>query len=144
MLSIGAALGSLANPNGWELHRHVLAYLLNSRLTSHIDEFRPYDFGRTGGFLVMIMLALCAAGGFAALASRRPERFLLSMLLAAAALRSARVLPVAALLVLPLANGSITTVLRGASNLTQSLRRRLDGILSYGDNLGAIDRCLRG
>jgi hypothetical protein len=52
---------------------------------------------------------------FAALAARKPERFLLSMLLTAVALRSVRALPVAALLLLPLANGSITAVLRRAA-----------------------------
>jgi hypothetical protein len=109
-----------------------------------IDEFQSYDFQSAGGFRVMMMLAICVAGGFAALASRKPERFLLAMLLTALALRSARVLPLAAFLLLPLANGSITTVLRRASNLAAWLRRRLDDTLAYGDRLDVIDRQLCG
>ncbi len=142
--ALAASIGSLANPNGWRLHQHVLAYLSDSRLMNHIDEFKSFDFHSAGAFTIMIMLGLCAAGAFAALASRRPERFLVSMLLTAGALRSARALPLAALLVLPLANGSITTVLRHAGDLSARLRRKLDNVLSYGDRLEVIDAQLGG
>jgi hypothetical protein len=144
LLAVVALVGTLANPNGWRLHQHVISYLSDSWLISHIDEFRSFDFQSTGALKVMIMLAICVAGGFAALASRKPERFLLSMFLTAVALRSVRALPVAALLVLPLANGSITAVLARASNLAPRLRRRLDDALGYGDRLDAIDRQLSG
>lgn len=144
LLALAALVGTLANPNGWRLHQHVLSYLSDSRLMKHIDEFQSFDFHSVGALRVMILLAICVAGGFAALASRKPERFLVSMLITAVALRSARALPLAALLVLPLANGSITTVLRRASNLVPRLRRRLDDALGYGDRLDAIDRQLRG
>jgi hypothetical protein len=144
LLAIAASAGTLANPYGWGLHQHVLSYLSDSWLNHHIDEFQSFDFQSTGALKVMIMLAICVAGGFAALASRKLERFFLAMLLTALALRSARVLPVAALLLLPLANGSITSVLSRASNLAPRLRRRLDDALGYGDRLDAIDRQLRG
>lgn len=144
LLAVAASVGSLANPYGWQLHQHVVSYLFDSRLMHGIDEFQSYDFQSDGGFRVMIMLAVCVAGGFAALATRKPERFLLSMLMTAVALRSARALPVAALLVLPLANGSITGVLCRASNLAPRLRRKLDDVLGYGDRLQVIDRQLRG
>ena len=51
------------------------------------------------------------AGGTVALAVGRADRFLLSLVLTAGALRSARMLPIAALLLLPLAAASITEVL---------------------------------
>ena len=144
LLAIAAFMGTLANPNGWRLHQHVLSYLSDSWLIHHINEFQSFDFHSAGWLGVMIMLAICVAGGFAALASRKPERFLLSMLLTAVALRSMRGLPVAALIVLPLANGSITTVLRRAGNLAPWLRRRLNETLAYGDRLDVMDRQLRG
>jgi hypothetical protein len=144
LFAIAAFMGTLANPNGWRLHQHVLSYLSDSWLMHHINEFQSFDFHSAGWLSVMIMLAICVAGGFAALASRKPERFLLSMLLTAVALRSMRGLPVAALIVLPLANASITTVLCRASNLASWLRRRIDDTLAYGDRLDVIDRQLRG
>jgi hypothetical protein len=89
-------------------------------------------------------LAICFAGAFTALAIRKPERFLLSLLLTAMALRSARVLPLAALLVMPLANGSITAVLARARGLAPALRRSLSGVLNYGDRVQQIERRCHG
>jgi hypothetical protein len=51
---------------------------------------------------------------------------------------------VAALLLLPLANGSITVVLSRAANLAPKLRRGLDDFLGYGDHLRAIERNFHG
>ena len=66
----------------------------------------------------------------------RPEHFVLAMLLAAMALRSARALPLVALLVLPLANAAITATLRRAAVL--------DGFLTYSARLRAIDARFSG
>ncbi len=66
----------------------------------------------------------------------RPEHFALAMLLAAMALRSARALPLVALLVLPLANAAITATLRRAAVL--------DGFLAYSARLRAIDARFSG
>jgi hypothetical protein len=139
-----ALVGTLANPNGWRLHQHVLSYLSNSTLLDKISEFQSFNFHSDGALQVMLTLTICFAGGFAALAARKPERFLLSMLLTAVALRSVRALPVAALLLLPIANGSITMVLRRAGNLVPGLRQRLDDALDYGDRLHAIERRFHG
>jgi hypothetical protein len=51
---------------------------------------------------------------------------------------------VAALLLLPLANGSITVLLSRAANLAPKLRRGLDDFLGYGDRLHAIERSFHG
>jgi hypothetical protein len=143
LIAIAAALGSLANPNGWQLHRHVFEYLTNSALLDRIGEFQSFNFHAAGATQILLALLLGAAGGFAALTARRPERFLLAMLLTAAALRSARLLPIAALVLLPLANGSITTVLANAS-LAPRLRAALDNFLDYGLRLRALDRRMNG
>jgi hypothetical protein len=143
-VALAAAAGTLANPNGWRLHQHVFFYLSDSRITDHIGEFQSFDFLTPGAFQVMLSIAICFAGGFAALAAQKPARFLLSMLLTALALRSVRALPLAALLLLPLANGSITAVLSRAASLATGLRYRLDAALDYGGRLQAIDRRFRG
>jgi hypothetical protein len=138
-----ALAGTFVNPNGWNLHRHVFAYLTDSALLDRIGEFQSFNFHAAGATQIMLALLIGVAGGFAALSARRFDRFLLSMAVTAAALRSARMLPVAALILLPLANGSISTVLTNA-DLAPKLRRLLDRILDYGLNLRALDRSLGG
>ncbi len=143
-----AALVSLAatliNPAGWNLHVHVVSYLSDTTLLDRIGEFQSFNFHSAGALQISFALALTFAGAFAALAAKRPARFLLSLLLALAALRSARALPVAALLALPLANGSISEILSLARGLARPLRRWLDSALSYGDRLRTLDRQFHG
>ena len=143
-LALAASAGTLANPNGWRLHQHVFFYLSDSRITDHIGEFQSFDFLTPGAFPVMLTIAICFAGGFAALAAQKPARFLLSMLLTALALRSVRALPLAALLLLPLANGSIAAVLSRAAGLAPGLRHGLDAMLDYGGRLQALERRFHG
>jgi hypothetical protein len=138
-----ALAGTFVNPNGWNLHKHVFAYLADSALLDRIGEFQSFNFHVPGATQIMLALLIGAAGGFAALSARRFDRFLLSMVVTAAALRSARMLPVAALILLPLANGSISTVLTNAE-FAPKLRQLLDRVLDYGLNLRALDRSLGG
>jgi hypothetical protein len=144
LIAVAASLGTLANPYGWRLHWHVLSYLSDSALLGHIAEFQSFNFYSAGGLQVTFVLAICFMGGFAALAMRNPARFLLAILFTTVALRSQRSLPVAALVLLPLANGSITSVLSDARGLTSGLRSRLDALLAYGVRLHALGRPLRG
>ncbi len=141
--ALAALAGSLVNPHGWELHRHVFAYLADSALLDRIGEFQSFNFHADGALQIVLALLIGAAGGFAALSGRRVDRFLLSMLMTAAALRSARMLPVAALVLLPLANGSISDVLTHA-RLAAAVRRRLDSVMNYGSRLRALDQTLNG
>lgn len=143
-LALASFAGSFANPNGWRLHEHVISYLSNSSLLDQVTEFQSFNFHQSGAFRVILALAICFAGAFGALAIRKPERFLLSMLLTAMALRSIRVLPLAALLVIPLANGSITVILSRAPGLRTRLRRWLSDALNYGDRLQQIEHGCHG
>ncbi len=135
--------GSLVNPNGWQLHAHVVSYMTDSALLDRIGEFQSFNFHADGSLQIILALLLGVGGGSAALATRRPERFLLAMLLTAGALRSARMLPVAALLLLPLANGSLTELL-AAAKLAPRLRNSLDEFLAYGSRLRVLDSGLNG
>lgn len=143
-LAVAAFAGSFANPNGWRLHEHVISYLSDSALLDQITEFQSFNFHQPGAVRVILALSICFAGAFTALAVRKPERFLFSLLLTAMALRSIRVLPLAALLVMPLANGSIATILSRAKGLAPQLRRRLSDVLNYGDRLQQIERGCHG
>ena len=67
------------------------------------------------------------------------DRFALAVLFTTMALRSARALPLAALVLLPLANGAIAECCRRAGALRPRVRSALDGFLAYGSRLRALD-----
>ena len=142
-LAIAAAAGTFLNPNGWHLHQHVFAYLTNTQLLDRIGEFQSFNFHAEGAIQIVLALLLCMIGGVSALAIHRADRFLLTLLLTAGALRTARMLPVAALLLLPLAAGSISEVLRSAQ-VSRRFRKTLDAFLGYGDRLRTLDRGFTG
>jgi hypothetical protein len=134
LAAAAAAAGSLLNPYGWNLHRHLFAYLTDTELLKRVGEFQSFNFHAEGAGQIVATLLLVVVGGTAALARQRPDWFLLSLLLAAAALRSARVLPLVALAGLPLANGAIAGVLREAP-----LRLPLKRIFAYSARLRKLD-----
>ena len=117
----------------------MLAYLTNSALLRRVGEFQSFDFHAAGAGWVIAALCIGLLGGAAALSIRRPERFFLALAMTAAALVSARSLPLAAMALLPLANGSITEVLSLAGGLRPQLRRFLDRSLIYSETLRVFD-----
>lgn len=131
--------GTLLNPYGWNLHRHVASYLANGELLMRIGEFQSFNFHVAGAWQVLLTVLLGFAGAVTAFNERRLAHFFLGAGLVALSLRSARVLPLAALLALPLANGSLTAALRSAE-VAHWLRRRLDQFLEYSQRLGGLDR----
>jgi hypothetical protein len=134
-----AAAATLLNPYGWQLHLHVARYLLDRDLLDRVGEFESFNFHADGALPITIALAVAMAGAVFSLSRRRLEHFFLSALLVVAALRSARGLPLVALLALPLANGAITESLTAAHCLKAPIRRFLDSFLSYGERLRALD-----
>ena len=106
--AVAAAVATLANPYGWHLHQHVYGYLTNSELLARVAEFQSFDFHSSGSWEILATVILGIAAGTLAAAQKRLDRFVLSMLFSAMALRSARALPLVALLLLPLANASIS------------------------------------
>lgn len=128
-----AAVAPLANPYGYHLYTHVFQYLTDRELLAHIGEYQSFNFHADGSGQIIAAVLLGMIGGTLALAGRRPERFLLAMLITALALRSARVLPLAALLLLPLANAGITEWLKRAAH------SRLDAFLAYSGRLRILD-----
>jgi hypothetical protein len=103
-----AAVAPLANPYGWRLYQHVYRYLTDSDLLARIGEFQSFDFHTPGSGQIIATVILGIAGGTLALTAGRWEHFALAMAISAMALRSARALPLSALLLLPVANCAIT------------------------------------
>lgn len=136
--------GTFLNPYGWHVHSHVLQYLANHELLARIGEFQTFNFHGEGAWQIVLTMGVAAAGAAAALAAGRPAHALLIGMLLAMGLRSARTLPVVALICLPLANGSITWALREWQGLQPGLRKWIDGFLEYGANLRRLETGFRG
>lgn len=139
-----AALAGLLNPYGWRLHQHLFSYLANRELLQRVAEFQSFNFHAEGSWQILAVVAAGAAGGALALGQGRLAQAALIAGLLAVALRSARGLPVAALVVLPLANGTATEALRRWRGLRPVARRRLDAFLDYADRLRVLDRGVKG
>src|ERR1035437_3353416 len=107
-----AAVAPLLNPYGPQLYVHVFRYLTDTELLSRIGEFQSFDFHSPGAAQIIATVILGVVGGTLALTQKRLHHFALAILVAAMALRSARALPLAALLLLPIANAVITRWLR--------------------------------
>jgi len=142
--AVAAIAGSLLNPYGWQLHARILSYLSDSRLISHIAEFQSFNFRQAEATGIALTMAVAAGGAVLALTQKQVAHFLIAAGLLWAGLRSARVLPLVALLALPLANAAIAAALREASSLRPQIRRMMDSVLRYSSNLGIIDGRLRG
>ncbi|HXS93764.1 MAG TPA: hypothetical protein VN736_04110 [Candidatus Limnocylindrales bacterium] len=141
--AISAAAG-LANPYGWQLHEHVVRYLSDSELLARIGEFHSFNFFAEGATQILATVILCIGGGFLAWTRRRPEHFLLALVFGAMALRSARALPLAALVLLPVANASIAGALRGSNGLAARARAATAAFTNYSDGLRRWDAQCRG
>jgi hypothetical protein len=129
------ALGTLVNPYGWALHQHVAAYLTNRELLARVGEFQTFNFHSEGALQILLTVAICAIGGTLALTQRRVHHFLLLFGILFVALRSARGLPVLALL-LPFANPAIRKALAGIPGW--------NAVLTYSANLRRLEIGFRG
>jgi len=143
-IALAALAGSFLNPYGWQLHAHVFQYLSNDRLISQIAEFQSFNFHDPEATQMALTMGLAAAGGILALSQKNLAHFLLTAMFLWAGLRSARVLPLVALLILPLANAAFAEALRNARGLRQPIRRGLDAALAYSARLRRIDLRLGG
>jgi hypothetical protein len=139
-----ALAGSFMNPYGWRLHTHVVSYLMDGELLDRVAEFQSFNFHTDGSALIVATLAIAAMGGTLALTQKNVAHFLLAAMFSIAALRSARALPLVALLVLPLANASLSNALRAMHELQPGIERWLDHAMAYGHRTLTLDRKLNG
>jgi hypothetical protein len=132
-----AAVAPLLNPYGPQLYVHVFRYLTDTDLLSRIGEFQSFDFHSAGAAQIILTVILGVIGGTLALTQNRVHHFALAILITAMALRSARALPLCALLLLPIANAA---AIRAAT-----VRERFaPAFLSYSANLRALDARFNG
>ncbi len=143
-VALASLAGSFLNPYGWRLHAHVLSYLSNDELISHVAEFQSFNFHDKDATQVALAVGLAAAGTVLALSQKKLAHFLLGAVLLWGGLRSARVLPLVAMVLLPLANGAFTDALRRARSLRPALTRVLDAALGYSFRLRRIDQKVNG
>src|ERR1039458_10128528 len=103
-----AAVAPLLNPYGPQLYVHVFRYLTDTDLLARIGEFQSFDFHSAGSAQIVATLILGVIGGTFALTEKRLHHFALAILITTLGLRSARALPLCALLLLPIADAAIT------------------------------------
>ena len=138
LAALCGALGSLLNPYGLALHRHLLEFTFRPELRGAILEWEPYDFAHAGTGQILITAALGGLGALLALRQRNVPHALVIAFLVALGLKSGRGLPVLALLGLPLANAAITRTLETGKG---ALLRRLMGVSA---ELRRLDRDQHG
>jgi hypothetical protein len=131
-----ALLAPLLNPYGYHLYTHVFRYLTDSDLLSRIGEFQSFDFHAPGSGQIVATVILGIAGGALAATQGRVHHFVLAMMFSAMGLRSARALPLVALVLLPIANASITRCLEDSARAQRFLR--------YANRLRALDARMNG
>ena len=131
-----ALTAPILNPYGYHLYTHVFRYLTDSELLSRIGEFQSFDFHAPGAGQILATVILGMVGGGLALAQGRIHHFVLAVLFTAMGLRSARGLPLVALVLLPLANLSITRWLETQGWTAEFLR--------YANRLRALDMRMNG
>lgn len=142
LAAVCSAAGTLLNPYGPTLHVHVTRYLMNRELLSRVGEFQSFNFHVQGASQILLVVLIAAMGAPLALMRRRPDHFLIICGLLALALRSARALPLVALVALPFAVSAITDALGRAATLRQSLAARLHAALAYSHRVQAYEtRC---
>jgi hypothetical protein len=101
------AVVPLLNPYGPALYVHVWRYLTDTDLLSRIGEFQSFDFHAEGAAQIIATVIVGMIGGALAFTQKRYTHFAIAIVITAMALRSARGLPLCALLLLPIANAAI-------------------------------------
>jgi hypothetical protein len=145
LLAAAAALaGSFVNPYGWRLHTHLASYLMDGELLDRVAEFQSFNFHAAGSAQILATLALAAMGATLALTQKNVAHFLLASIFCVTALRSARALPLVALLILPLTNAAFTHALRTMDRLRPSVSRWLDHAMIHARRTLMLDRRLNG
>ncbi|HEY6767811.1 MAG TPA: hypothetical protein VI386_23910 [Candidatus Sulfotelmatobacter sp.] len=123
-ITLGAAIATLCNPQGWTLHSHIYHYLTNRFLMDHIDEFGSPNFHGVAEwcFAVLVLLTLLAVA--TRTSSLRVSEGLVVIFAVYSGLYSVRNLPVSSLLL----------VLTAGPLLAKSLEK-----LPQTANLGVFD-----
>lgn len=146
VVTASGLVATLANPYGLTLYPHLLHYLANGELLSQISEFQSYNFSKEGGLFVMVLFLIALWGAVLAAQQKKWARALLILMFLTIAMRSARGIPLLALVALPVVNASITARLRGVARMRGffeeaegflALEKQSNGLLWMAGALGA-------
>jgi hypothetical protein len=136
-----AGMGTFANPYGWNVHSHIFRYLGDRDLLARIGEFQSFNFHVDGASALVLVMLLAGMGVALNLVEGRWARTVICLALFVGALRSARGLPLVALVALPLSLGALCRALERAA-LAGRWNAWRDWFAAYNRNLRAIDlRC---
>jgi hypothetical protein len=108
------AAATLINPYGWQLHRHIYAYLSDAELLDKIQEFQSISFHAGPAIFLEILLLMSVFAVFSSLRSREFTPVILICLWAHFALQSARHIPLFAMVAAPFAAAVLSAGLEKA------------------------------
>jgi hypothetical protein len=140
-----SAVATLANPFGWNLHRHVYRYLGDRYLMNRIAEFRSPDFHGWAqrSFAMILLLTLVALAGQRV----RLNHFLVLLLAVYAGLFSSRNLPVSSMLLVLIVGPLLWrrfVSLGERPGVWPWLRARILPVVALSDRMGVQELQLRG
>jgi hypothetical protein len=139
-----ALVATLINPYGWNVHKHAFRFLHDTALIDSIVEYQSYNFHGKSSWVIMIALFISAGGAILAFNGKQLARCILPSLFFAGALHAGRMIPLLALVGLPLANGAITTALRSLPEFRPAIRRIAGEIAHYTDSLRMMESRANG
>jgi hypothetical protein len=145
LAAAGCLLATFANPYGYRLHAHVLAFLSDGFLRGHISEFQSLNFQNPQARYLEILLLAGGAAAFRHLRRGRAAWPLLFALWAHLALNSARHVDIFVLLAAAPSAEILAVGLRRAAAVrwTAWLREALDALGDLTRELSALDRMPR-
>lgn len=108
-LAIICAAMSLLNPYGWNLHRHIFAYLSSRFLMNHIQEFQSPDFHGWAQRCFLILLLITVVALAARVRRLRASELLVLLFSIYSGLYAARNIPVASILLVMVIGPSVCT-----------------------------------
>jgi hypothetical protein len=136
------AAATLVNPYGWQLHKHIYAYLSDSELLDKIQEFQSISFHAGPAIYFEILLLLAVVAVVQNLADRRFTPVLLICLWAHLALVSARHIPLFAVVASPFIAAALSAVV-GHLRRTPLLAEAAKTFADIGQDLRALERTPR-
>lgn len=139
-----ALVATLINPYGWNVHKHAFRFLHDRVLIDSISEYQSHNFHGKSSWAIMIVLFISAAGAILAFTGKQLARCILASLFFAGALHAGRMIPLLALVGLPLANGAITSAFRALPEFRPTIRRIADEIAHFTDSMRKMESRVNG
>jgi hypothetical protein len=141
----GCLLATLVNPYGYRLHAHIWGYLFNPALTRNIEEFTSLSFHHPGAILFEILILLGAVAAFRSLLRKQFVYVLLFAGWCHLALRSARHIPIFAVVTAPIAAQALAELLEALKRapVSEWIRRAVTAFENEAADFGETDRIWR-